>query len=494
MKLLIYIMIFLGAVLMIYNIMRYWRFTQRMSWLQRSKRDKTELYIPLVLLVLFLAGYLFVGILGEPDLVIAGILLGGSLFVMLIMRLLHFIVDRVNRDEQLQAALEEAQRASMAKSTFLSNMSHDIRTPMNAIIGYTQLADREGVSEQQMKQFIRKINASGQYLLALINDVLEMSRIESGKMELENAVTDLVCVMDNIRDIFSEQMEKKQITYTVRTQNLEERLVLCDCHRLNRVLMNLISNACKFTQEGGTVSAELSQSGYSDGNGIYEIRVKDNGIGMSQEFAGRIFDAFERERPSTDSGIQGTGLGMTITKNIVDLMGGSISIETEPGKGTEFLLRFAFAPAPGGEVPEKCTGPDSAGNHYEELAGLRILLAEDNEINREIAVMILQEKGILPDLAENGAAAVEMVREAEAGRYAAVLMDIQMPVMNGYDASRAIRAMEDPEKASLPIIAMTANAFREDIRLEQEAGMNAHVAKPVEVEELFRVLMSEARF
>ena len=507
---LIYAMIFMGAALMIYNIILYVQFMKKMKWLQNTTRDRFTLYFPLILLVLFFAGYLFVGILGKPDLVIGGILFGGSLFVLIIVRLLHFIVGRVNRDEQLQEALDAAQQASKAKSAFLSNMSHDIRTPMNAIIGYTQLARREGVSEEEMRTFLGKIDDSSQYLLALINDVLEMSRIESGKMELELFKVDLMCIMQNIHDMFDAQMADREITFTVESEKVDDRYVTCDPHHLNRILMNLLSNAHKFTPTGGAVSLTLVQTGrtelpvsdsaagagtmHADNHatvqeaGIYEFRVKDNGIGMQPEFAQHIFEAFERERNTTDSGIQGTGLGMSITKNIVDLMGGTITLETTPGKGTEFTVRLTFPLV--SDLTDLCTCHEiqEIETRHVPFAGRRLLLVEDNEVNREIAMMILEEKGFLLDTAENGQIAVDQISSAEPGYYDAVLMDIQMPVMNGYEASKVIRSLDDPGRAGIPIIAMTANAFQEDIRMEREAGIDAHITKPIDVRELMQTL------
>ena len=496
---LIYAMIFMGAALMVYNIIQYARFMKTMKWLQHTSRDRFALYFPLVLLILFFAGYLFVGILGKPDLVIGGILFGGSLFVLIIVRLLHFVVARVNRDEELQEALDAAQRASQAKTIFLSNMSHDIRTPMNAIIGYTQLARREGVGEEEMRTFLGKIDDSSQYLLALINDVLEMSRIESGKMDLEPFDVDLLCILQNIRDMFTEQMEQKQIAFTVEHENLDDRYVTCDPHRLNRILMNLLSNAYKFTPEGGEVTVTLAQTGRTeipaqdaDENaavaGIYELRVRDNGIGMHPEFAKHIFEAFERERNTTDSGIQGTGLGMSITKSIVDLMGGTISLETEPGRGTEFTVRLTFPVVSDLTNVRTCHEVQEIEAQHVSFDGKRLLLVEDNEVNREIAMMILEEKGFLLDVAENGQIAVNRIRDTEPAYYDAILMDIQMPVMNGYEASQAIRSLNVPGSADIPIIAMTANAFQEDIRMEREAGIDAHITKPIDVRELMQTL------
>ena len=505
MALLINAMIIAGALLMVYNIIRYHSFIGKMAWMQNSQRDKHALYLPLVFLILFLIGYLLVAFIGEPDLLVAGILLGGSIFVFMITQLLHFIVNKVNRDQRLQQALDEAQRASAAKTAFLSNMSHDIRTPMNAIIGYTQLARRDGITNEEVQNYLEKIDNSSQFLLELINDILEMSRIESGKMEIENARTDLCHVMSHIRNMFAEQMIQKQIDFTVKGENVTNTLVICDEHRLNRVLMNLVSNAYKFTPKGGHVSVVLAQTDLSDEKATYEFRVKDDGIGMKPEFAEKIFEAFERERNSTDSGIQGTGLGMSISKSIVDLMGGTIRINTAPGQGSEFIVTLTFPVAEGSDTVcsasassqsvEGCpiSAPDSDDTVPVDFTGKKLLLAEDNEVNREIALIVLREKGFEVDVAENGQIAVDKVTASAAGYYDAVLMDVQMPVMNGYNATKAIRALEDPELSQIPVIAMTANAFQEDIELEHEAGMTAHITKPIDVDEMMRVLAEYVR-
>ena len=510
------IMIVAGALLMVYNILRYYRFIQKIKWMQDNRRDRVVVFLPLILLIMFLAGYLLVAFLGKPDLIIAGILLGGSIFVFIITGLLHFIIDRVNRDTKLEQALEEARRASKAKTTFLSNMSHDIRTPMNAIIGYTQLAKREDASQGEVEEYLDKIDASSQYLLELINDILEMSRIESGKMELENVETSLCLIMSHLRNMFSQQMKDKNIDFTVEGVNLKDTHVVCDEHRLNRVLINLVSNAYKFTPEGGHVSVTLTQTDRTSGEdrdkqnltGTYEFRVKDDGIGMSPEFAEKIFEAFERERNSTDSGIQGTGLGMSITKSIVDMMDGTIKINTKPNRGSEFVITLCFPLADSGSPTadtdagmsedegirkDICKDADPVAephNPPKGFVGKRLLLTEDNEINREIALIILKEEGFDLDVAENGKIAVDMIASSEPGQYDAVLMDIQMPVMNGYDATAAIRALPDPALAGIPVIAMTANAFQEDIQREHEVGMNAHVTKPINVQELISVLSS----
>ena len=399
------------------------------------------------------------------------------------------------KHEAVEREKIHAVESSLAKSQFLFNMSHDIRTPMNAIIGYTALA-RQETEMPAVQEYLEKIDSSSQHLLALINDILEMSRIESGKLELEYVAVDLRAILTGMSDLFSEQMKQKKMNFSVHTGQLQHPYVWCDKKNLNRVLLNILSNAYKFTPEGGTITASVYETGCENGCGSYELRVKDSGIGMSREFADKMFDAFERERTSTVSGIEGTGLGMSITKSIIDLMGGTIEVMTAPGSGTEIMIRLKFRLAEEQDIPE--AERQSAGTVQEaakqkkevDLNGRRVLLAEDNQINMEIAGMILTQAGVIVETAENGKIAVEMVQNSAPGHYDAILMDIQMPVMDGYEAARAIRALPDPALSGIPILAMTANAFREDVEAAERAGMQAHIAKPVDVNMLMAALRS----
>ncbi|MDO4806631.1 MAG: ATP-binding protein [Coriobacteriales bacterium] len=400
-------------------------------------------------------------------------------------------IEEIERNERLREALEEAQRASQAKTTFLSNMSHDIRTPMNAIVGYTEFAKRAETMDD-MRLYLQKIDASSAYLLALINDVLEMSRIESGKLELEMEDVDLCEVMRDLKGMFETQMAEKGVAFDVRGKDMRNCLVRCDATRFNRVLLNLLSNAYKFTPEGGSVTVTFTQLEEApDGFASYQISVKDAGIGMSPEFAAKVFDEFERERNTTASGIQGTGLGMAITKRIVDMMGGSIDVISEPGKGTEFVVRVKMETRE--ETPEEqAVGVVQDEEEFDDFEGMRVLLAEDNEINREIACMLLEELGFVLDAVTNGQEAVDKLVEVGPGHYDLVITDIQMPVMNGYDEARAIRALDDPALAGIPIVAMSANAFKEDVDAAMAVGMNGYVSKPIDmgevIDELTRVM------
>lgn len=402
-------------------------------------------------------------------------------------------------------ARDRAEQSSKAKTTFLFNMSHDIRTPMNAIIGYVDLANalqapcatctREKCPHgipTKLHEFLKKIGASSQHLLALINDVLEMSRIENGKLELIMAEDDLIKTLDEVKDMFGTQMASKNITFTVSTSGVTHRKVMFDKNRFDRVLLNLLSNAYKFTPEDGAISVTLKQlETTTEGEksfASYELRVKDSGIGMTAEFAAKVFEAFERERTSTVSKIQGTGLGMAITKNIIDLMGGTIEVVTAPNEGTEFIIRFKLECS---SVPEESATSEAADETEGEVVDFdqkKLLLVDDIEVNREISKMMLEMAGFVIELAENGQEAVDKIAASAPGEYAAILMDIQMPIMDGYAATREIRALANKELASVPIIAMTANAFAEDVAAAKEAGMNGHIAKPIDVNKMMETL------
>ena len=389
-------------------------------------------------------------------------------------------------------ALKVAESASKAKSTFLSNMSHDIRTPMNAIIGFATLALDDIRDGKKVEDYLSKILSSSKHLLGLINDILDMSRIESGKVVLEEQETDLVTTLQELQSIMEGQAKERKLKLHVDYSNLRDRHVYCDKTRLNQVMFNLLANAVKFTSEGGSIWLTMSQLEPTyevEDRAIYEIRVKDTGIGMDKEFIKHIFEPFERERTSTVSKIQGTGLGMAITKNIVDMMGGTIEVESQKGVGTEFIIRLELRlQAEAGAANEEGAKQHSHAEGVAEFAGKRLLLAEDNELNREIACMLLSKYGFVIDTAENGQEAVDLVAASAPDYYDLVLMDIQMPVMDGHEATRRIRNLEDKELAKVPVVAMTANAFDEDRKAAKECGMNGFISKPINMQEVVQAL------
>ena len=405
------------------------------------------------------------------------------------------IIDEIVRREReqremLEGALAEAQRANVAKTTFLNNMSHDIRTPMNAIIGFTSLAVTHIDDQERVKGYLEKILTSGRHLLNLINDILDMSRIESGKVRIEENEVSLPEILLDLKTIVHSDVKAKQLSLRMDVPDLANETVLCDKLRLNQVLLNILSNAVKYTKPGGTIMFRVDQTGLSpDGYASYQFQVKDTGIGMSKEFLAHLFEPFEREQTSTVSGIQGTGLGLAITKSIVDMMHGTIAVTSEVGKGSEFTVSFRFrvkdAPC---EAPEEVKTEEEAAPSAQFLAGKKILLVEDNELNQEIAKTVLEGVGLIIDTACDGTEAVAAMKAAQAGTYDLILMDIQMPVMDGYEAARTIRTMEDPAIANIPIVAMTANAFEEDRQRAVDAGMNDHVPKPIDIPRLIETL------
>ena len=393
--------------------------------------------------------------------------------------------DTQELNAKLQIAVENAESANRAKSTFLFNMSHDIRTPMNAIIGYADLASRHSDDPAKLKNYMENIQVCGQNLLMLLNNVLDLARIENDKTEMEYSVSDVDKDFRNCIAMFRNQADSKGQTLTVTAQLLYP-YVYVDIPHLTEVCTNLVSNAVKYTGAGGTIRCDVTQkSGEKEGWCDTVITVADNGIGMSQEFQKHIFEPFERERTSTVSKVEGSGIGMGIVKKLVGLMGGTVEVESKIGVGSTFTVTIPCRIASEDETQAK---RETNPSDQKCLCGTRILLTEDNDLNAEIATELLQEEGCTVDRAKDGVECVDMLEKAANGTYQLILMDIQMPVMNGYDAAKKIRRMEDPQKANIPIIAMTANAFSEDKQAALDAGMNDHIAKPINMNVLVPTL------
>ena len=393
--------------------------------------------------------------------------------------------DTQELNAKLQIAVENAESANRAKSTFLFNMSHDIRTPMNAIIGYADLASRHSDDPAKLKKYMENIQVCGQNLLMLLNNVLDLARIENDKTEMEYSVSDVEKDFRNCIAMFRNLADSKGQTLMVTTQLLHP-YIYADIPHLTEVCTNLVSNAVKYTGAGGTICCDVTQKpGKKEGWCDTVVTVADNGIGMSQEFQKHIFEPFERERTSTVSKVEGSGIGMGIVKKLVGLMGGTVAVESKIGVGSKFTVTIPCRIASEDEIQAKReTGPSD----QKSLFGVKILLVEDNDLNAEIAVELLQEEGSTVDRAKDGVECVDMLEKAANGTYQLILMDIQMPVMNGYDAAKKIRRMDDPQKADIPIIAMTANAFSEDKQAALDAGMNDHIAKPINMNVLVPTL------
>ena len=396
--------------------------------------------------------------------------------------------DTQKLNDKLEIALKKAEEASLAKTCFLNNMSHDIRTPMNVILGYAQLMENElnGKDLPETLEHLEKLQQSGDLLLSIINNVLDMARIESGRMELDENYCQIEDVWKSLFAVFEEKARKKNIALHY-TMNVEHKHVLTDATKIKEILVNILSNAIKYTPAGGSVMVEVDELPCGESEYmIARIRVSDTGIGMSADYQTRIFEAFTRERNTTKSKITGSGLGMSIVKNYVELLGGTITVESELGKGSTFTVTLKHRMADESYYVNKYI--EESGTGSEILEGRNILLAEDNDLNAEIAETILEHAGLKIDRVEDGIQCVNRIMEMPVGTYDMILMDIQMPRMNGYKATQAIRHLPDKDKACIPIIAMTANAFEEDKRDAIAAGMNGHIAKPIQVDKLLSIL------
>ena len=388
--------------------------------------------------------------------------------------------------EKIERAAKRAEEASEAKTRFLFNMSHDIRTPMNAIIGFSDLLEKHLDDKEKVHDYIKKIQLSGSFLLSLINYVLEMARIESGKATLRTEVGDAQELLGALNAVFEPAVEKKRLKYNC-TLDVEHRFIICDVTKVREIVLNIISNSVKYTPEGGSVTVQIKEIPWEkEGWTAYRILVEDTGIGMGAEYLPHIFEEFTRERTSTESKVVGAGLGLPIVKALIDLMGGTIQVESERGKGSKFEVILPFEIASEEEVKDSYVKKEE--KPYNRSKEKRILLAEDNELNAEIAITILEENGFKVERAEDGCKCVELFSEKPAGYYSTILMDIQMPNMDGYTASRKIRGMEREDAKAIPIIALTANAFDEDRNKAFAAGMNGHIAKPIDVGRMVRTI------
>lgn len=386
---------------------------------------------------------------------------------------------------RLQKAVEEARAANEAKTRFLFNMSHDIRTPMNAIMGFSELLKTHIDEKERALDYIEKIHASSTFLLSIINYVLEMARIESGKATLKTEEGNLEELIESLQAVFEPQVKEKKLTYTCNL-DVTHKHVICDRTKMREIILNIVGNSLKYTPEGGKVSFSITEKpSENQDEAVFKIVVEDTGIGMSKEYLPHIFEEFTREHSTTESKVIGTGLGLPIVKSLVELMHGTIDVESEAGKGTRFEVNLPLKIAQ--EEDAFKLAEKDVTNNIEKLKGMRILLAEDNDLNAEIAVTILEECGLKVERAEDGEICLKMLKERPKRYYDAILMDIQMPKMDGYQTTKLIRQMDD-SRARIPVIAMTANAFDEDRKKAYDAGMDAHVAKPVDIKKLIHTL------
>ncbi|MDO4500826.1 MAG: response regulator [Erysipelotrichaceae bacterium] len=385
--------------------------------------------------------------------------------------------------KKLEIALADAQAANIAKTAFLNNMSHDIRTPMNAIIGFRDLLEKHQDEPEKRSDYLRKIDDASSVLLSIINNVLEMARIEKGSVEVDETAWSAEQFADTLYSIFSDMMAEKEIRFT-KDINVKHPYIYCDPIKIREIFTNILSNAYKYTERGGSVHLSLEELPSNvEGQVLIKTTISDTGIGMSEDFLPHLFEEFSREKNTTDAKIEGTGLGMPIVKRLVEMLNGTIEVTSKKGEGTKFVVILSHRIAD----KEDIVNHNEAELRPESFKGKRILLTEDNELNAEIATEILTEAGFLIERAEDGQICLDMLKKAENGYYDLILMDIQMPNMNGYEAAKAIRSL-DNEKSKIKILAMTANAFEEDKREALKAGMDGHVAKPVNVEELMKAL------
>lgn len=394
---------------------------------------------------------------------------------------------------QLEILAQKAQAASRAKTRFLYNMSHDIRTPMNAIQGYTHLLRNHLDEPERAQDYLEKIETSSNVLLGLINGVLEMSRIENGTIVLHEQVGCSSVMIRQLQGIFAPDLAAKNLTLTC-TENVQHEYILCDLTKVKEIFLNLLSNSVKYTPAGGHITLDFTETPCEkEGYASFTVTEADDGIGMSAEYLPHIFEEFSREHTTTESKVQGTGLGLPIVKALMDSMGGTITVKSTPGKGTRFTLRFTFRIAAEEQIKAYHTAAAPAEEHPISLRGKCVLLAEDNDLNAEIATTLLTEEGLLVERAVNGADCLQKLEASSPGTYDYILMDIQMPVMDGLDAARAIRASGHPDAKRVPIIAMTANAYEEDRQKSLDAGMNAHLAKPLDLAKLLQCLQKFTR-
>lgn len=422
-----------------------------------------------------------------PQLVV-GFLIGAGILIVVCSAFWQYY-ERRYKDavyaEKIKKAAKEAELANETKTRFLFNMSHDIRTPMNAIVGFSELLEKHLDDKERAADYVAKIKKSSAFLLSLINYVLEMARIESGKVSLKEEVTKPQALIDSLNAVFESDIKNKNLKYKC-TCEIQHEYIICDLTKVKEIYLNIISNAIKYTKDGGSITVDFREIPCEkEGYATYVSVVKDTGIGMSKEYLPHIFEEFSREHTSTEIKIAGTGLGLPIVKSLIELMGGTIDVESKLGAGTKMIVTLTFPIADRQRSKEK--QEEVTDRVLDGIKGKRILLAEDNELNAEIAKTVLEEKGILVECAEDGNVCIEMLKEKPEDYYDAILMDIQMPNMNGYEASRKIRAMRG-RRGGIPIIAMTANAFEEDKKMAIDSGMNEHIGKPVDVKKLVAIL------
>ena len=478
---LIYVMVYLGSLLMAYNIYGFVRFARYVRDLKTWDKGSHILSVPIVLLVCFLLGYLAVGFFGKPDLIVAAILLGGSAFVFAMYKLLNDITHKIVASEHLEAELLAAEESNRVKTSFLASMSHEMRTPLNAIIGLNDIALKDDSLCPKTRDRLEKVGFSARHLLEMINDVLDVNYIDSVDMHLNEEPFSLREMLELVNVLAQTRCREKGVEYHAEISEALESRYVGDSMWLRQVLLSILDNAVKFTPAGGDIWFAVQPVAPEGERPALRFTVTDSGEGIDAAFIPKLFDSFSQEDASTTNRFGGSGLGLTIAKKLVNMMGGDIAVTSEKGRGSSFAVT----------VPLPVYQDEADAAHTAEgalLAGRHILIAEDMDLNAEMLADLLELEDITSERAENGRAALDLFRDSPPGRFDAILMDLRMPVMDGLEAARAIRALDREDAGTIPIIALTANTFEEDVRHSLEAGMNWHLSKPVDADLLFDTL------
>lgn len=476
-------MVYVGSALMVFNVYHYARFVRRL----KEKWDKSRLilYVPVILLVMFLIGYLAVGFLGKPDLIVSGILFGGSIFVLIIFIVLQKITEQVQENEHLEAQLQAMEYSNKTKNDFLSSMSHEMRTPLNAIIGLDTLLRKNRSLPQEAHDQAEKIDISAHHLLELINNILDMNQIGEGTLELHEEVFSLHETIEMVNAIVQNNCNEKGLDYQSSVVGDIDDYYVGDELKVKRVLINVLNNATKYTIPPGRVSFTVEQTEERGDNRVLRFTVQDTGIGMDKEFLPNLFFPFAQSDNSNTTQFGGSGLSLAVSSKMVALMHGDITVTSDKGVGSAFVITISLRASDRKKEEAVQSKPE---DETDVLQGKHILIVEDMEMNAEIMADLLEMEGMTSDWAENGRIAVEVFSEKPENTYDAILMDLRMPVMDGLEAARTIRSLDRADAKTVPILALTANAFEEDIRNSLEAGMNEHLAKPVDTDLLFNSL------
>ncbi len=489
-KVVVFILIILGSGLMVYNIYGFISYARYVKNLKGWSNKNTIINIPIVLLILFLIGYLLVGFAGKPDLIVATILFGGSMFVFVMYLFLRRITQHIVESEELEVKLLAAEESSRVKGEILASMSHEMRTPMNVILGLDSMALNNKSLDEETRGQLEKIGQSGRYLLSIINNILDINDMESGNYESKNTEFRLTEVLDQVGSIAETLSEKKGLDYTFSIEDVARGCYIGDEMILKKVLLSILDNAVKYTEQGGKVSLLVSSEGAATASSeedenkdirIIRFTVRDTGVGIDPQFISRVFDVFAQENSGSTNQYGGSGLSLAAAKRMMDLRGGTIRVESEKGSGSEFVVDMPLSFIRPEEEKENIT------KEKKSLEGLRILIVEDIPENAEIVQDLLELEGVETEIAGNGQIALDMISASSINYYNAILMDLRMPVMDGLEATRRIRKL-DRADSDLPIIALTANAFESDIRQTAEAGMNAHLAKPTDADILYETI------